>query len=109
MRICWGARLGQNKRNGAKERGGTTVWPLNFFFFFYCLVPNSNLPPFPPPPLAQEICRFSLDWLAKVENDTAVILAKITRKDHQWEFCTIGKTAVGRTIEELEGRLAHYL
>lgn len=58
----------------------------------------------------QEICRFSLDWLAKVEDDTAVILAKITRKEGGvFEFATIGATAHGRTIEELEVKLVRYL
>jgi stress response protein SCP2 len=58
----------------------------------------------------QEICRFSLHWLAKVEEDTAVILAKITRVGAGgFEFRTIGTTAHGRTIEELEGRLQNFL
>eukprot|EP00043_Microstomoeca_roanoka_P007329 m.70617 g.70617 ORF g.70617 m.70617 type:complete len:691 (-) comp13782_c1_seq2:88-2160(-) len=58
----------------------------------------------------KEICRFSLDWLAKVEDDTAVILAKISRTpDNTWLFRTIGTTAPGRTIEELESRLTELL
>ncbi|EGD81459.1 hypothetical protein PTSG_02177 [Salpingoeca rosetta] len=58
----------------------------------------------------KEICRFSLDWLAKVEDDTAVILAKISRTpEGAWLFQTIGTTAPGRTIEELESRLTELL
>eukprot|EP01147_Barroeca_monosierra_P004535 gene4535-6749_t len=58
----------------------------------------------------KEICRFSLDWLARVEDDTAVILAKITRTTtNTWMFNTIGTTAPGRTIEELESRLTELL
>jgi stress response protein SCP2 len=58
----------------------------------------------------KEICRFSLDWLADVEEDTAVILAKISRTETGgYEFKTIGTTAHGRTIEELETRLQGHL
>eukprot|EP00055_Hartaetosiga_balthica_P000904 m.137751 g.137751 ORF g.137751 m.137751 type:complete len:691 (-) comp12271_c0_seq1:126-2198(-) len=58
----------------------------------------------------KEICRFSLDWLANVKDDTAVILAKIMRVDGgRWEFRTIGTTTKGRTIEELEGTLVDYI
>ena len=56
------------------------------------------------------MCRFSLDWLATIEEDTAVILAKISRTEEGgFEFKTIGTTAHGRTIEELEGKLIDHL